>query len=220
MAAPQESSRRITPLAPMPPGELYLAGSGSFAAEIADWAGDAGWKVLGLIELLDLERVGGTTDGHLVVGLDPPPGGGRAVVAMGGSRSEHWALVEGHGWTAATVVHPTAHVSSRATLGPGCVVGPQAVIGSGTTIGAHTLASRGALVGHHCQIGAFASLMPGANLGGHARVGDDTVVGMGATIVNGGDVGERATVAAGAVVLGVVADGSRVQGVPAREFQR
>jgi sugar O-acyltransferase (sialic acid O-acetyltransferase NeuD family) len=203
-----------------PQAELYLAGSGSFAAEIADWASDAGWKVLGLIELLDHTRVGGATDGHLLVGIDAPATGGRAVVAVGGSRSEHWALVAGHGWSTATVVHPTAHVSRRATLGEGCIVGPQAVIGAETTIAPHTLVSRGALVGHHCRIGAFASLMPGANIGGHASVGDGTVVGMGATIVNGGDVGEGATVAAGAVVLSVVPDGARVQGVPAREFKR
>ena len=43
---------------------------------------------------------------------------------------------------------------------------------------------------------------------------------MGAVLVNGSAVGADVTVAAGAVVLGRVADGSRVQGVPAREYVR
>jgi len=60
--------------------------------------------------------------------------------------------------------------------------------------------------------------MPGANIGGHARIGDDTTIGMGAVVVNGAALGESATIAAGAVVLSAVADGKRVQGVPAREF--
>jgi sugar O-acyltransferase (sialic acid O-acetyltransferase NeuD family) len=200
--------------------ELYMAGSGSFAVEIADWAGDAGWEVRGLIELLDPARVGGATDGHPVVALQPPAGNPRAVVAAGGSRDEHWSTIERLGWGTATIVHPSAHVSSTATLAAGCVVGPGAVVGAMSAIGPHTLISRGTLVGHHCRIEGFVSLMPGANLGGHVRVGERSTVGMAAVVVNGGMIGRGATVAAGAVVLGEVAQGARVQGVPAREYRR
>jgi sugar O-acyltransferase (sialic acid O-acetyltransferase NeuD family) len=203
-----------------PGGDLYMAGSGSFAVEIADWAADAGWDVRGLIELLDPARVGGATDGHPVVALEPPEGMSRAVIAAGGSRQEHWSRIEEQGWGAATVVHPGAHVSSTARLAAGCVVGPGAVVGAMSAVGPHTLISRGALVGHHCRIEGFVSLMPGTNIGGHVRVGEGTTVGMAAVVVNGAAIGERATIAAGAVVLGEVAEGARVQGVPAREYRR
>jgi len=197
---------------------LYLAGSGSFAAEVAEWARDGGWNVVGLIELLDSSRVGTMNAGLPVVAPDAPPRDARAVVAIGGSRSEHWSRVAEHGWNAATVVHPTAHVSPTARLGAGCVVAPGAVIGAKTVLGAHTLVSRGALIGHHDHIGDFVSVMPGANIGGHAEIGDRTVVGMGAVIVNDTKVGADATVAAGAVVLREIRDGARAQGVPAREY--
>jgi len=50
-------------------------------------------------------------------------------------------------------------------------------------------------------------------------VGDRTSVGMGAVLVNAIRVGTDATIAAGAVVVRPVADGARVQGVPARGYR-
>jgi sugar O-acyltransferase (sialic acid O-acetyltransferase NeuD family) len=199
--------------------DLYLAGSGSFAAEVAEWALDAGWTVKGLVELLEGTRVGSTREGLPVIAAATCPPAARAVIATGGDRHAHWAMLAKHGWQAATIVHPHAHVSSSARLAAGCVVGPGAVIGAQTVVAGHTLVSRGGLVGHHDRIGAFVSLMPGANLGGHVTVGERTTIGMGAIVVNGTTVGSGTTVAAGAVVLREVADGIRVQGMPAREYR-
>lgn len=203
-----------------PRGELYLAGSGSFAAEVAEWAQDAGWEVVGLLELLDASRVGSVIDGRPVLAAQSHRDERSAVVAAGGSRREHWESLESHGWRTQTVVHPSAWVSASARLGGGCIVGPGAVIGARTVVGEHTLVSRGVLLGHHAHVGAFVSLLPGANLASHLQMGEDTTVGMGAVIVDHTRVGEGATVAAGAVVLGDVADGVRVQGVPARRYPR
>jgi sugar O-acyltransferase (sialic acid O-acetyltransferase NeuD family) len=201
-----------------PSRELYVAGSGSFAVEVAEWAHDAGWTVVGLIELFDRSRVGAEVAGRPVVTSDSPPAGACAIIALGGSRSEHHSCL-GDGWQAATVVHPRAHVSPSARLGAGCIVAPGAVVGAETVIGEHTLISRGALVGHHVRIGPFVSLLPGVNVGGHVEMGSRATIGMGAVVTNGTSVGVEATVAAGAVVLRDVAAGSRVQGVPAREYR-
>jgi hypothetical protein len=56
--------------------ELYLAGTGSFAVEVAEWAEDAGQAVVGLIELLDSSRVGVALTGRSVLAPDSPPAGG------------------------------------------------------------------------------------------------------------------------------------------------
>jgi sugar O-acyltransferase (sialic acid O-acetyltransferase NeuD family) len=204
---------------PQTPNELYLAGSGSFAAEVAEWAQDAGWTVRGLVELLDAARIGSVRGGFPVIAPATCPHGARAAIATGGDRRGHWAMLAEHGWQAATIVHPRAHVSSSAKLGTGCVVGPGVVIGAETIINEHALVSRGALVGHHDRIGAFVSLMPGVNLGGHVELGARATIGMGAVVVNGTTVGADTTVAAGAVVLREVADGIRVQGMPAKEYR-
>jgi sugar O-acyltransferase (sialic acid O-acetyltransferase NeuD family) len=198
--------------------DLYLAGSGSFGVEAAEWASDAGWRVLGLLELIDGSRVGMSTDGHPIISPDAPPAEARAVIALGGDRRAHWAQLERHRWQAATIVHPGAHVSPTARLQAGCIVGPGAVIGAETIVGAHTLVSRGVLVGHHAHVGAFVSLFPGANLGGHVKIGDRAAVGMGAVVVNGMTVGDGTTVAAGAIVVRDLAPGIRAQGIPARKY--
>ena len=195
---------------------LYVVGTGSFALEVIEYVRASGQEVVGLLELIDPSRVGGTVDGLPVVGPRARPG--EAVVGLGGDRLELWSLLAEHGWRAATVVHPAAHVSPSARLDEGCVVGPRAVVGAAAELGRQALVARGALVGHHTSIGAGAVLNPGANVGGNARLGEGAVLGMGAIVVNGIDVGAGAVVAAGAVVMRPVAPATRVQGVPARLF--
>jgi UDP-perosamine 4-acetyltransferase len=196
---------------------VHVVGTGSFAPEVVEYARAAGWTVPALVELQNPARVGATIHGLPVIA--PEAGGGDAVIGFGGDRLAPWARLERHGWRPAPpLVHPAAHVSPSATLGPGTVVGPAAVVGAAARLGAQVLVGRGALVGHHAELGDGVILNPGANVGGNTHVGAGAVVGMGAAVVNGTSVGTNATVAAGAMVVRPVADGARVQGVPARPF--
>jgi acetyltransferase EpsM len=207
-------------MTPEPARDLYLAGTGTFAMEVAEWAQDAGWTVSAMLELRDLSCVGSTVSGRPVLAPEHLPAGAHAVIAAGGARWQHYERLREIDLSAPTLVHPRAHVSSTARLAAGCIVGPGAVVGAETAIGEHTLVARGALIGHHVRIGRFVSLLPGANVGGNAELGDRVTVGMGAVVVNALAVGAEATIAAGAVVVRPVVDGARVQGVPAREFRR
>jgi UDP-perosamine 4-acetyltransferase len=200
----------------MQPRGLFVAGTGSFAAEVSDWAGAAGDAVLGLIEMRDESRIGGTRHGLAVVGLEPPELGDSAVLGVGGDRWEAWEQLAARGWAAATVLHPSASLAADAEIGAGVTIGPMAVVGAASAIEQQAIVSRGALVGHHTRVGAYATLNPGVNVGGNASIGPGAFIGMGATVVNGITVGARAVVAAGAVVLRDVDAASRVQGVPAR----
>jgi sugar O-acyltransferase (sialic acid O-acetyltransferase NeuD family) len=195
---------------------VYVAGTGSFALEVIEYARASGQEVAGLVELLDPARIGSEAHGLEVVGPDAEPG--TAVVGMGGERLELWSLLAGHGWRAGTVVHPAAHVSPSASLAEGCIVGPKAVVGAGAALGRHALVARGALIGHHTRVGDGAVLNPGVNVGGNASIGEAAVLGIGAIVVNGVEIGAGAIVAAGAVVVRPVAPATRVQGVPARVF--
>jgi sugar O-acyltransferase (sialic acid O-acetyltransferase NeuD family) len=199
--------------------ELCLAGSGSFAVEVAEWARAAGLRVTAMIDLYDGVLVGTELAQVPVLSPAAPAEGRHAVVAAGGDRHAHWGLISGRGWRPQTVIHPSACVSVSAQLAPGCVVGPGAIVGAESVIAEHVLVSRGVLVGHHTRIDSFVSLLPGANLASHTHVGAGTIVGMGAVIVDDTSIGRAAVIAAGAVVLGDVADGERVQGIPARRYQ-
>jgi sugar O-acyltransferase (sialic acid O-acetyltransferase NeuD family) len=203
-------------------GELLVLGAGWHALDIAEYAEDCGWRVTGLVELLDDARVGGTHGGRPIVGMDDltPE---TVVIAAGGAdrrsdRRAAWNAASERGVRTTTICHPTAHVSPTARLAPGAIVGPMAVIGAGASIGEHVLVSRGGLVGHHVEVGAFTRLLPGVNVAGHVHFGTDVTVGMGATITEHTEVGDFAIVAAGAMVLRDVEPGVRVQGVPARPF--
>jgi sugar O-acyltransferase (sialic acid O-acetyltransferase NeuD family) len=196
--------------------EIHVAGTGSFALEVVEYARAAGHEVTALVELLDATRIGSRIHGLPVLGADSEPA--TVVLGIGRDRLAHWAGLAEKGWEAASVLHPAAHVSPSARLGPGCVVGPAAVIGAATQVGPQVLVGRGALVGHHVLVEAGAVVNPGANVAGNARIGVGAVVGMGAAVGNGIEVGERALVAAGAVVVRPVAPETRVQGVPARIF--
>lgn len=198
---------------------LHVAGTGSFAAEVVEYATAAGMCVDGLIELLDDERVGSEVHGLPVVApSSPPTPGAKAVIGLGGERAALWDRLREFGWAAATVVHPDATVSPSATMAAGCVIGPRVVIGARSCIGEHTLVGRGALIGHHVTIGGGSVVNPGANIAGNVRVGPRSTIGMGATVVNGLAIGAGAVLAAGAVVIRDVLPGSRVQGVPAKLY--
>jgi sugar O-acyltransferase (sialic acid O-acetyltransferase NeuD family) len=199
---------------------LHVAGTGSFALEIVEYARAAGRDVAGLIELHDPTRVGTVIHGLPVVAAAAvPSAGAEAVLGSGGDRPGQWKLLSDEGWCAsAPIVHPTAHVSPSAELAGGCVVGAGVVVGAATRLAPHVLLGRGALVGHHVVLGDGVVLNPGANVAGNTRVGAGARIGMGAMVANGIAVGARAVVAAGAVVVRPVPDGVRVQGVPARVF--
>jgi acetyltransferase EpsM len=197
--------------------EVYVAGTGSFAAEVVDWARAAGATVVGLVELLDPARVGMVKHGVPVRDLDDVPAGGTVVMGLGGDRRAVWVQLAASGWRGGAVAHPAASLAADAQLRAGAVIGPQAVIGAGSVIGEHAIVSRGALVGHHVVVGEFATLNPGVNVGGNSRIEADAFIGIGATVVDGTTVGAGAVVAAGAVVLNDVEAGTRVQGVPARQ---
>jgi sugar O-acyltransferase (sialic acid O-acetyltransferase NeuD family) len=195
---------------------VFVAGTGSFAAEIADWAAAAGFMVLGLIELRDPSRVGSVRHGLPVVALEPPHPEASAVLGLGGDRREAWGALEESGWRPTTIVHPAASLARDVRAGAGVTIGPRAVVGAASVIDDHVIVSRGALIGHHVRVGRFGTLNPGVNIGGNTTIGSDAFIGMGAIVVNGVTVGERAVIGAGAVALRDVEATTRVQGIPAR----
>ncbi|MFN9964950.1 MAG: acetyltransferase [Planctomycetota bacterium] len=94
------------------------------------------------------------------------------------------------GWTAETVIHPTAVISPSATIEAGAFIGPLAVVSSEARVGAHSIVHIHASVGHDCQVGAFCSILPGARLSGNVRIGDRVLVGSNAFIGAGLSVGD------------------------------
>ncbi len=144
-----------------------------------------------------------------------------AFVGVGGvvsvdARRSAFARLEAAGFVLPPVVHASATVSERATLGRGAQILAHGVVNASARIGDGAIVNTGAIVEHDCALGRSAHLGPRAVIGGDVDVGEGAHVGMGAVVIEGLRIGAGAFVAAGAVVVADVPDGARVAGVPAR----
>jgi sugar O-acyltransferase (sialic acid O-acetyltransferase NeuD family) len=206
-------------LAQMTPTVVHVAGTRSFAAEVIDFARDAGVRVVGLVEPDDGAATAEAVHGLQVARLGEVPAGASRAAIVGTGDADRREVVErlaAAGWHVVGLIHPRAHVAPSSTVDPTALVGPGVVVGARARIGAHTVLGRGALVGHHTEIGDFCSLGPGANVAGNVRVERDALIAMGAVVRDHVTVGAGSVVAMGAVVVGDVPAAAEVRGIPAR----
>ena len=169
-----ESSRTVPPLIGHLVDEEY--------GQRGDLVGDA--TVLGgLGWLQDHPNVG------LIVAVGDTQVAARIVARVAGSAERY-----------VTLIHPTADLGSRVTLGPGTVVQSGAVLGPGVVLGNHCNVSIGATVSHDVTGDSFVSIGPGATISGHVQLGKGTFIGSGAVILPHLEVGQSAMIGGGAVV--------------------
>jgi acetyltransferase EpsM len=199
---------------------LLVLGTREFAVEIADVAEQAGYRVAGFVENWERERCVEPLEGlpvHWIDDVGELAATHVAVCALGTTRRiEFVAQAEERGLHFATVIHPSAHVSAKSSVGEGAIVSIGSVVGAHTQIARHVIVNRGCLVGHHTSIGDCASIMAGANVAGSCRIGERTYIGMGAVVLDHVSIGSGSVVGAGAVVTRDVPDNVQVVGVPAR----
>jgi acetyltransferase EpsM len=200
---------------------LLICGTRSFAEEIADVVSEVPeYELVGFVENLDRERCAETIGGLPVTWIDDVPelpDTHWAVCALATTKRRLFTgQAEARGLRFATIVHPSARVSTTSSLGDGTIVSVGAIVAAHSRIGRHVLLNRGVLVGHHTVVGDHVSLLPGANVAGNCRIGNGVFIGMGALVLDNVTVGDDAVVGAGAVVTRDVPAAAHVRGVPAR----
>jgi len=114
------------------------------------------------------------------------------------------------------VIHPSAIISPRATMGYGNFIAPGVIINTDTKIGSYTIINTAATVDHDNIIHDFAQISPGCNLAGNVTVEEGAFIGTGAIVIPGKTIGANAIVGAGAVVIHDIPPFSTAMGVPAR----
>jgi sugar O-acyltransferase (sialic acid O-acetyltransferase NeuD family) len=200
---------------------LLILGAGTFALETLDIAEAAGgYEPLGFVNSVERPAPGARHAGLPVFWIEDLTVSPEACeVVTGIVSTKRRGFVEAmlaRGFRFTSVVHPSAVISARATVGAGCVVNAGVVISSNTVVAPHVVLNRGCLIGHDNHIESFCTVGPGANLAGGLVIGSGAYIGLGAVIRDHLTIGAEAIVGAGAVVVKPVPENVLVMGVPAQ----
>ena len=135
-------------------------------------------------------------------------------------RLEKGRLLAAAGFELISLVHPSAIISSSATLGAGTAVMAGVVVNAHAKIGGQVILNTACSVDHDCQLADGVHISPGARLAGRVNVGRAAWVGIGASVRDGVNIGAGSIVGVGAAVIKDVPDKTVVAGVPARTIKQ
>ena len=200
---------------------ILILGTHHFAPEVLDIASEIpGVRVDGFVENLDRNRAETTIEGlpvHWIDDVGEFAATHFAVCALG-TTARRLIIEEAaaRGLQFTTLIHPSARVSSRSSVGQGTVISAGAIVAARTAIGNHAILNRGVLIGHDVVVGDYVTIGPGANIAGLTHIGDGAYVAMGAIVLDRLTIGPGAVVGAGSIVTRDVPGDVQVIGQPAR----
>ncbi len=205
---------------------VLIVGAGGFGREVRAWLEDSlpvggEWTIGGFLDDDPRASVAGR-DLPIVAtikGYEPSPSD-RLVMALGSPATKlrlGEMLIE-RGAEFLTLLHPTAVIGERVTLGRGCVLCPYTVITCDVELGDFVCFNIYASAGHDAVFGPGCTLSPYATVNGCARLGRGVFLGAQAAVMPGVEVGDYATVGAGSVAVKRVRPSSTVMGVPAKRI--
>lgn len=211
---------------------LIIFGGGGFGAEAA-WvaedvnaaAGQPEWNILGYVDD-DPQKHGCEFYGYRVLGTAEQiarQGDCRdtwyyCAVGNNAVRRELAARLDGLGWRAATLIHPSVIRAKNVVVGEGTYVGPLSTLSPNCTVGRHVIVNQRVAIGHDAVVGDFSNLCPGAQINGACRVGKYALIGSNSSIIQGRLVGESAVLGSNSVAIRSVDAGITVLGVPAKRI--
>lgn len=204
------------------PRPLYVFGASGHGKVVAEAARRSG--AFWIRGFLDDDRAlwGGEWAGAPILGgrdwLTTLEDGAQIALGIGDNRIRstiaHAVTANGH--RLATVVHPTAVLTTTARVEAGAYLGPLCVVHADATVGRGSIVNSSAVVEHDCRLEDFVHVSPRAALGGAVRVGEGVHVGLGAVVLPGLSLGPWSILGAGGVLVRSLSPGATAVGVPAR----
>lgn len=172
--------------------DIIMVGGGGFCKSVIDVAEDAGYHILGVLDLP--EEVGKDILSYKVIGTDDdiPLYVGKAsfVVTVGhikdsALRRKIYKKIKDAGGDVETIVAKDAYVSPYAEVGEGSLIMHKAMLSAEAKVGTCTIINSLVNVSHEAHIGDFCHISTCAAVNGACEIGDDTFIGS-QTVVNQG----------------------------------
>jgi sugar O-acyltransferase (sialic acid O-acetyltransferase NeuD family) len=215
----------------MPSHRLVIVGAGDFGREVL-WAANEiskrrrTWTALAFLDdrpeaAAALQQLGitvpvlGTTHDYVPKPRD------RLLCAIGDPTAK-LAVCErlvARGAQFTNLVHPSAVIGARSTVGIGVILCRLVTITVDVTIGNFVTINLHSSVAHNAVIEDGCTLSDHCDVTGHARLGRGVFLGSHGSVLPHVEIGAFATVGAGSVAFRTVNPGETVMGVPARLFR-
>jgi sugar O-acyltransferase (sialic acid O-acetyltransferase NeuD family) len=207
---------------------LWIVGAGGFGREVLGFARDM------IAVHPSTLQVGGFIDDHpeslerfetglgvrcSIDEIEPGPED-RFCIAVGtpATRLGFAQRLQARGASFMSVVHPSAVISERVSLGEGCIVGPGAFVSVDAQVGAHVAIGFNAAVGHDAIVGDGSVITGCCIINGGARLGRGVFLGSHSVVLPRVSVSDEASSNAGSIIMRDVAAGAKVGGNPARQL--
>lgn len=143
---------------------------------------------------------------------------GDVIIAIGNAKIRESIHNQLHGRNFPVLIHPSAVISSTASIETGTVVMAGAVINADAVIGKGCIINTCSSVDHDCQIGDFVHVSVGAHIAGTVEIGERTWIGIGAAVSNNVSICSDCMIGAGAVVVKDIDMEGTYVGVPAKRM--
>ncbi len=202
--------------------DLIIIGAGGFGREVS-WlverinAVSPQWNLLGFAD--DYATESKTIDKYNIIGdvdcvADYPDAYVVCCVANTQVRKKLVARAEPNRF--ATLIDPSAIISSKVEIGEGSVICAGSVITVDIKIGKHNIIDVNSIIGHDAVLEDYVTLYPSVNVSGNTVIRNGVELGTGSQVIQGLSVGENTIVGAGAVVVRDLPDNCTAVGVPAK----
>ncbi len=196
---------------------LVIIGAGGQGKVVADIALKCGCEAVCFVD----DKACGSCMGLPIVGscdaLAALHDGKTGFVIAVGSNAVRRCIAQKYDLPWATLVHPSAQIGCRVTLGAGTVVMANAVINVCAAVGKHCIVNSSAVVEHDNVLGDYVHISPLAALGGTVAVGAGSHIGIGAAVKNNVSICRDCVIGAGAVVVKDLLEPGTYVGVPAKK---
>lgn len=166
-----------------------------------------GYKVLGKVEWLNsLEE-----DVYVVCTVSDPLIKRNIISRLNNTRLRY-----------ATLIHPTAVISSHVDFGEDIIIQALCVITTNVSIGNHVQLNPKCGIGHDSMIGDYSSLYWNVNVSGGIRIGEGCTLGSNSIVIQRKSIGEWTVIGSGSNIIDDIPAYCTAVGNPAKpiKFQR